>query len=162
MTEDKKNELIEEIKCLALEMDPCIELIDEHEDKLIGVAERFGCHFIPLYKGVNTFLFKTPKEAIEEAVKLSDKTLVFDGLDSSIIGYVVFDGGVAILHDKEVLLENLASEYEKDGMEIDEEYESYYSNALDWYDHNIIGTGLSDMTTPAFALTEDFSILKEE
>lgn len=155
---DKEKENSEEIKSFILEIDPCAPLMEEHEDKLIGVAERFGCHFIPLYKDVNTFLFKSPEEAIKQASKLSSKAVVFGGLDSSIIGYVLFDDGVAMLHDKEALLQNLASEYEKDGMEIDEEFESYYSNALDFYEFNIIGTGMSDMTTPAFAYTEEWPL----
>lgn len=152
-------ELIQEIKERLLEYDPCIELLDEHEDKLIGYAERFGCQFIPLYKGVNTFLCKNHKKAVEAATKLSDRVCNFDGLESSCIGYVILDDGqVALLHDKEKLIEELAKEYEESDMEIDED-DSYYSQALQWYDYNIIGTGLSELTTPAFALdTEEFPI----
>jgi hypothetical protein len=43
-------------------------------------------------------------------------------------------------------------------MEIDEEYESYYSNALEWYEYNDIGYGLSSEVTPAFACTEEWGI----
>ena len=154
---EENREQVEGLKDFILEMDPCIELMNEHDDKLIGVAERFGCHFIPLYIGINTF-FLEPEEAIKKVSELSSKTCVFDGLDSSIIGYVIFDDGVALLHDKKTLIEELASKYEKDGMEIDEEFESYYSNAIEWYEYNILGTGMSDQTTPAFALTEGFPI----
>ncbi len=150
---------IKELKESLLEMDPHIKFDDSIDDKLIGYAERFGCELIPLYEGVNTFLFKDPELAIEEAAKLSDKVCLFPDLKNSIVGYVVIEtGGVAILHDKEVLLDNLARTYEEEGMEIDEEFESYYSNALEWYEFNIIGTGLSDMSTPAFACTEEWPL----
>lgn len=43
-------------------------------------------------------------------------------------------------------------------MEIDEEWESYYSNAVGWYEFNDLGYGLSDSITPAFACTEEFPI----
>lgn len=148
----------EELKNHLLELDPCIEFDKKNEDKLIGYAERFGCHFIPLYKDINTFLFNNPEDAIKKATSISDKVCHFDGLDKSMVGYVVLENGeVALLHDKEILLENLAKEYEEDGMEIDED-DSHYSQAIQWYDYNIIGTGLSDMTTPAFACTEEFSL----
>ena len=42
-------------------------------------------------------------------------------------------------------------------MDIDED-DSYYNQALQWYDYNIIGTGLSDMITPAFPCTENWSL----
>lgn len=38
-----RNEIIDRL----LEIDPCIKLDESNEDKLIGYAERFGCHFIP-------------------------------------------------------------------------------------------------------------------
>jgi hypothetical protein len=149
----------EQLKESLLEMDPCIKFDESIDDKLIGYAERFGCELMPLYEGINTFLFKDSELAIDEASKLSDKVYLFPDLKSSVVGYVVLEqGGVAILHDKEVLLNNLAKEYEESGMEIDEEFESYYSNAVDWYEFNIIGTGLSDMTTPAFACTEEWPL----
>jgi hypothetical protein len=44
-----------ELKGYLLEMDPCLKFDVENEDKLIGYAERFGCHLVPLYEGVNTF-----------------------------------------------------------------------------------------------------------
>jgi hypothetical protein len=149
---------IKELKEQLLELDPCIQFDDSNDDKLIGYAERFGCELIPMYEGVNTFLIKDPDETIEEVSKLTDKAVLFDDLKESIIGYIVLEqGGVAILHDKEILLNNLGLEYAADGMEIDED-DSYYSQALQWYDYNIIGTGLSDMTTPAFACTEEWPI----
>lgn len=149
----------EELKESLMEMDPCIKFDENNDDKLIGYAERFGCELIPMYQGVNTFLIKDSVKVIEEVSNLTDKALVFDGLNNSIVGYIVLEqGGVAILHDKELLLNNLASEYEKSGMEIDEEFESYYSNALEYYEYNIIGTGMSDMITPAFACTEEWPL----
>lgn len=152
---------IEEIELLKeqlMEIDPCIVFDDKNEDKLIGYAERFGCQIIPLYENVNTFLFSDPEESISEAAKLSDKVCLFDDLKSSIVGYVIFgENHVAILHDKEVLLDNMSKEFEDSGMGIDED-DSYYSQAYQYYDYNVIGTGLSDMTTPAFACTEEWPL----
>ena len=141
-----------QLKEYLLELDPCIEFNEEN-------AERFGCHFIPLYDGINTFLIKDPEEAISEANEISTfPVCVFPGLENSLVGYIVFDGGKAsILHDKEKYLDDLAKDFEEDGMELDED-DSYYSQAIQWYDYNVIGTGLSDMTTPAFACTEEFSL----
>jgi hypothetical protein len=154
-----KQEDIESLKEYLMEMDPCIKFDEDNEDKLIGYAERFGCEIIPMYQGVNTFLISGPDKVIEEVSKLTNKAIVFEGLNDSIVGYVVLEqGGVAILHDKELLLNNLAREYEESDMEIDEEFESYYSNALDWYEFNIIGTGMSDDITPAFACTEEWPL----
>jgi len=155
-----KKEEREQLKEYLMEIDPCIEFDVENEEKLIGYAERFGCHFIPLYEGINTFLINDPEEAVNKAEEISTfPVFVFPGLESSLVGYVVFDGGkAAILYDKEKYLDDLAKEYEEDGMEIDEECESYYGSALEWYDYNVIGTGLSDMTTPAFACTEEFPL----
>lgn len=152
-------EYIDELKEYLMEMDPCIKFDEDNEDKLIGCAERFGCEFIPMYQGINTFLFSDPEKVIEKVSNLTDKAVVFNGLEASIVGYIVLEqGGVAILHDKEVLLNNLAKEYEESEMEIDEEFESYYSCALEWYEYNIIGTGMSDMITPAFACTEEWPL----
>jgi len=155
----KENER-EELKEYLMELDPCIKFDEENDNKLIGYAERFGCSFIPLYEGVNTFLTKTPDEAIKKATALSDTVCQFDGLNDSIVGYVVLENSkVALLHDKEFYLEGLAKEYEEEGMEIDED-DSYYSQAIQWYEYNVIGTGLSDMTTPAFACTEEWPLPK--
>lgn len=150
MTKKDRKRLIEYL----IDLDPDISLDEASEDSLIGYAERFGCEFIPMYEGVNTFLFKTPDETIEAVSKLTDKACLFDGLKKSIIGYIVLEqGGIAILHDKETLLNNLAKEYEDNRMEIDED-DSYYNQAVQWYDYNIIGTGLSDAITPAFSCTD--------
>lgn len=152
------NREIKELKEILLDLDPCIKFDESIDDKLIGYAERFGCEIIPMYQGVNTFLISNPEKAIEEVSKLTDKAIVFDGLNDSIVGYIILEqDGVAILHDKEVLLNNLSMEYAVDGMEIDED-DSYYNQALQWYEFNIIGTGLSDMTTPAFACTEEWPL----
>lgn len=152
-------ELADEIKERLLEIDPCIELDDDNHDKLIGYAERFGCHFIPLYLGINTFIVKNPEEAEIRANQVSSMPIFpMPQMNAGIIGYVTFDNKAALLYDKEKYLNSLASDYEKDGMEIDEEYESYYSNALEWYEHNDLGYGLSDYITPAFAITEEFPI----
>lgn len=149
----------EELKELLMEMDPCIKFDEENDDKLIGYAERFECELIPMYQGVNTFLINDPDKVIDEVSKLTDKAVVFEGLNNSVVGYIILEqGGAAILHDKELLLNNLANEYEEDGMEIDDEFESYYSNAVQWYEYNIIGTGMSDMITPAFACTEEWPL----
>lgn len=146
-------EEIQELKEHLLELDENIKFDDANEDKLIGYAERFACEIIPLYNGVNTFL-SNPDEAINSAMAISDKVCLFPDLSYSVVGYIVLEqGGVALLHDKEVILNSIAEEYEKYGMDIDEdENESYYSNALEWYEYNIIGTGLSDMTTPCICM----------
>lgn len=151
--------LADEIRERLQEIDPCIEFDDKNHDKLIGYAERFGCHFIPLYLGVNTFIVKDPEEA-ERLANQASSTPVFPmpQMNVGIIGYVTFDDCVALLYDKEKYLQHLADEYEKDGMEIDEEWESYYSNAVGWYEFNDLGYGLSDSITPAFACTEEFPI----
>lgn len=156
-------EITEEIKQRILEMDPCIELDAKNEDKLIGYAERFGCHFIPLYKGVNTFFEKDPKEAERKANDISAKPVFpMPQMNCGIIGYITYEEGdekyAALLYDKEKYLEKLAKDYEEDGMEIDEEYESYYSNALEWYEYNDLGYGSSMEITPAFACTDEFEL----
>jgi hypothetical protein len=152
-------ELADEVRERLLEIDPCIEFDDQNHDKLIGYAERFGCHFIPLYLGVNTFIVRDPEEA-ERLANQASSTPVFPmpQMNIGIIGYVTFDDKASLLYDKEKYLEDLAKQYEEDGMEIDEEYESYYSNAVEWYEFNDLGYGLSDSVTPAFAVTEEFSI----
>jgi hypothetical protein len=154
--EENERELLKEY---LMELDPCIEFDKENEDKLIGYAERFGCELIPLYQGINAFLTKTPEEAIASATSLSKDVCEFTGLNDSIVGYVVLENDkVALLHDKEILLEKLIEEYEQsDEMEEDEDY-SYYTMAIEYYDYNIIGTGLSNMTTPAFACTEEWPL----
>jgi len=156
-------EITEEIKQRILELDPCIKLDSENEDKLIGYAERFGYHLIPLYKGINTFFEKDPYEAEMKANEISyRKVFPMPQMNCGIIGYVTFEEGgdtcAALLYDKEKYLENLAKDYEQDGMEIDEEYESYYSNALEWYEYNDLGYGSSMEITPAFACTDEFEI----
>jgi len=154
-----KKEDIEILKEYLMEIDPCIKFDDEYEEDLIGYAERFGCHLIPLYNKVNTFLYDNPETCIKNAQALREDVCLFAGLEKSIVGYVILENGkVSILHDKEKLINNLAKEYEEEGMEIDLEDDSYYSQALQWYEFNIIGTGLSDMTTPAFACTEEFPL----
>lgn len=149
----------EELKEYLMEMDPCIKFDKENEGKLIGYAERFGCELIPMYQDINTFLTKTPDEAIDESAKLSDTVCNFDNLKESIVGYIILDNGkVALLHDKELLIGNLIEEYEEDEeLEEDEDY-SFYIMAVEHYEYNIIGTGLSDMTTPAFACTEEWPL----
>lgn len=40
-----------DVECLKesiMEIDPCIKFDVDNEDKLVGYAERFGCHIIPL------------------------------------------------------------------------------------------------------------------
>lgn len=153
----------QQIKDRILEIDPCIKLDPEHEDKLIGYAERFGMHIIPLYEGLNTFFTDSNEEAEEKAQSLTSTPVgTFPGLEDSVVGYVVLeDGATAILHDKESYLQKLASEYEEsakeEGEEEDPEY-SYYVQAIEWYDYNVLGLGLSDRTTPAFACTDEFPL----
>lgn len=150
---------MKELKERLLEIDPCLKLDQENEDKLIGYAERFGCHFIPLYKDVNTFFVKDPKEAEIKANEISSmKVFSMPQMNDSIIGYVTFEDKAALLYDKEKYLEKLAKEYEEGGMEIDEEYESYYSNALEWFEYNDLGYGSSSEITPAFACTDGFGL----
>jgi len=154
---------IEEIKQRILEIDPCIKFNEEHEDKLIGYAERFGMHIIPLYEGVNTFFTDTNDDAEKKAQELTDIPVgTFPGLEDSVVGYVTLENNaVAILHDKEAYLERLASEYEQEGLKSGEKEDpgySYYVQALEWYDYNVLGLGLSDRTTPAFACTDEFSL----
>jgi hypothetical protein len=154
-----EKEEIQELKEQLLEIDPCIEFLDEHEDKLVGYAERFGCHFIPLYKGVNTFFEKNPEEAERKANEISNKKVFpMPQMNRGIIGYVTFEQGdevyAALLYDKEDYLDKLAKDYEEDGMEIDED-DSFYSQALQWYEHNDLGYGLSGLVTPAFACDTD-------
>lgn len=152
-------EIAEEIKERLLELDPCIQLDEENQDKLIGYAERFGCHFLPLYKGINTFFESDPEEAERKANEISSMPVFpMPQMNCGIIGYVTFDDKAALLYDKEKYLEKLAKDYKEDGMEIDEEYESYYSNALEWYEYNDLGYGSSMEITPAFACTEEFEI----
>jgi len=154
--EENERELLKE--CL-MELDPCIELDANNNDKLVGYAERFGCHFLPLYLGINTFIVKDPEEAERKANEISSLPVFsMPQMNDGIIGYVTFEDKAALLYDKEKYLEKLAKEYEEDGMEIDEEYESYYSNALEWYDFNDLGYGLSGMVTPAFACTDEFEL----
>lgn len=76
MNENERESLEEYL----LELDSNIKFDTENEDKLIGYAERFGCEFIPMYQDINTFLTKTPDEAIEKTAKLSDTVCVFDDL----------------------------------------------------------------------------------
>lgn len=152
-------EEIEELKESLMEMDPCIKFDETNDDKLIGYAERFGCHFIPLYLGVNTFIVKDPEEAEKLANEVSSmRVFSMPQMNVGIIGYVTFDDKATLLYDKEKYLLHLASEYEKDGMEIDEEWESYYSNALEWYEYNDLGYGSSKEVTPAFACTDEWPI----
>lgn len=152
-------ELEEEIKERLLEMDPSIELDDNNSDKLVGYAERFGCHFIPLYLGINTFVVKDPVEAERIANEISSLPVFsMPQMNEGIIGYVTFDDKAALLYDKEKYLEKLSKEYEEGGMEIDEEWESYYSNALEWFEYNDLGYGSSSMITPAFACTDEFEL----
>jgi len=154
-----KKEEIEELKEYLLETEEDIKFKDEYDDVLIGYAERFDNRFMPMYEGINTFLFKTPEESIQQATTLSDSVCEFPGLEESVVGYMILeDGKISLLHDKEKLLNNLAKDYENDGMEIDDEDDSYYSQAYQWYDFNIIGTGLTDMTTPSFACTEEYPL----
>jgi hypothetical protein len=149
----------EQVKEYLMEIDPCIKFDEENDDKLIGYAERFGCHFIPLYLGINTFIVRDPEEAEKKANEISSQPVFsMPQMNAGIIGYVTFDDKAALLYDKEKYLEDLARQYEEDGMKIDEEWESYYSNALEWYEYNDLGYGLSDMVTPAFACTEEFPI----
>jgi len=149
----------DELKEYLLEMDPCLKLDVENESKLIGYAERFGCHLIPLYEGVNTFFVNNPVEAEREANEISSLPVFpMPQMNEGIIGYVTFDDKAALLYDKEKYLNKLAKEYEESEMEIDEEYESYYSNALEWYEYNDIGYGSSQEITPAFACTEEWEI----
>jgi hypothetical protein len=145
---------------MLLELDPCLELDEENEDKLIGYAERFGCHFIPLYKGINTFFVSDPEEAERIANEISSMPMFsMPQMNVGIIGYVTFDDKAALLYDKEKYLEKLAKEYEEDeSFKIDEEEDSYYSHAIQWYDYNDIGYGSSSEVTPAFACTEEFEI----
>jgi hypothetical protein len=155
-------EIAEEIKERLLELDPCIQLDEENQDKLIGYAERFGCHFLPLYKDINTFFESDPEEAERKANEISSMPVFpMPQMNCGIIGYVTFDDKAALLYDKEKYLEKLAKDYEEDGMEIDEEYESYYSNALEWYEYNDLGYGSSMEVTPAFVCTEEFEIPEE-
>ena len=129
----------EELKEYLLEMDPCLKLDAENEDKLIGYAERFGCHFIPLYKGINTFFVNDPVDAERIANEISSLPVFpMPQMNDGIIGYVTFEDKAALLYDKEKYLNKLAKEYEEGEMEIDEEYESYYSNAVEWYEYNDI------------------------
>lgn len=83
-------------------------------------------------------------------------------MNEGIIGYVTYEEGdeqyAALLYDKEKYLEKLEKEYEECGMEIDEEFESYYSNALEWYEFNDLGYGSSSEITPAFACTDEFDL----
>jgi len=156
-------EIIKELKERILELDPCLNLDPKNDDKLIGYAERFGCHFIPLYKGINTFFEKDPWSAEKKANEISAKPVfAMPQMNVGIIGYVTFEEGdetyAALLYDKEKYLEKLAKDYEEDGMEIDEEYESYYSNALEWYEFNDLGYGSSMEITPAFACTDEFDL----
>jgi hypothetical protein len=44
-------------------------------------------------------------------------------------------------------------------IQLDEEYESYYSNALEWYEYNDLGYGSSMEGTPAFACSDEFEII---
>lgn len=155
-----KNLVSQELKETILELDPCIKLMPEHEDKLIGYAERFGCHYIPLYKGVNTFFESDPEKAEKLANELSSKPVFpMPQMNCGIIGYVTFDDQAALLYDKEKYLTQLADEFKKDGMEINEEFESYYSNALEWYEFNDLGFGMSSKVTPAFACTDEFDLI---
>jgi hypothetical protein len=154
-----KQEDIESLKEYLMEMDPCIKFDEDNEDKLIGYAERFGCHLIPLYLNVNTFIVKDPEEAEKLANEASSmRVFSMPQMNVGIIGYVTFDDKAALLYDKEKYLLHLADEYEKDGMEIDEEWESYYSNAIEWYEFNDLGYGLSSEVTPAFACTEEWPL----
>lgn len=152
-----------ELKERLLELDPCIELDEANDDKLIGYAERFGCHFIPLYEGINTFYVKDPKEAERMANEISSKPMFpMPQMNVGIIGYVTFkeddETYAALLYDKEKYLEKLAKEYEEDeSFEIDED-ETYYFHALDWFCYNDIGYGSSSNITPAFACTDEFDI----
>ena len=137
-----------------MEIDPCIKFDDRNEDKLIGYAERFGCHIIPLYKGVNAFI-------TSDADFIHDMTMEFnrtspipayraDGLEEELIGYVLFDDKLALLYDKEAYLDRLAKEFEGDGMSVDEEDGDCRLSALEWYEYNVIGSGSSSFITPAF------------
>ena len=149
----------EELKQYLLEMDPCLELDSENEDKLIGYAERFGCHIIPLYEGINTFFVSDPEEAEKQANEISSMPMFpMPQMNVGIIGYVTFDDKAALLYDKEKYLDKLAKEYEEDEtFEIDED-ETYYFHALDWFCYNDIGYGSSSEVTPAFACTEEWEI----
>jgi len=156
-------ELVEEIRDRLTELDPCLELDPSNDKNLIGYAERFGCHFLPLYEGVNTFFESDPEKAESKANEISS-TPVFPmpQMNDGIIGYVTFEDKAALLYDKEKYLNKLAKEYEECGMEIDEEFESYYSNALDWFCYNDLGYGSSQYITPAFACTDEFDLIRTQ
>ena len=153
----------DQLKDRILEIEPCIKFESEHEEKLIGYAERFGCHIIPMYEGINTFFTKNYKEAEDKAQKLTSIPVgTFPGLEDSVVGYITLENGaVAMLHDKESYLQKLAKEYEEsdkeEGVDEDPDY-SYYVQALEWYEYNVLGLGLSDRTTPAFACTDEFPL----
>jgi len=150
----------EQLKERILEIDPCITFDINNEDKLIGYAERFGCEIIPLYEGVNTFFTKDNEEAEEKSQKLTSIPVgTFPGLEHSVVGYVTLESGaVAILHDKEAYLVRLAKEFESIDEDEPDEDNSHYTQAIEWYEYNVIGLGLSDITTPAFACTDEFPL----
>lgn len=144
----------ENLKGLIMEIDPCVKFDDENENKLVGYAERFGSHIIPLYKGVNAFFTSDVDFIVDMATEFNKTspipTTEADGLEKELIGYVLFDDKMALLYDKEAYLSRLAKEFEDNGMEVDEEWGSYYLSALEWYEFNVIGSGSSSFVTPAF------------
>jgi hypothetical protein len=110
-------------------------------------------------KGLIPFFVSDPEEAERIANEISSLPVFpMPQMNDGIIGYVTFEDKAALLYDKEKYLNKLAKEYEESEMEIDEECESYYSNAVKWYEYNDIGYGLSQEVTPAFACTEEWEI----
>jgi hypothetical protein len=150
-------ELREHLKEHLLELDPDIEFDKENDDKLIGYAERFGCSFIPLYDGINAFIYNGSDEVLGLIEGLNPNARKADGFEDTIIGYIKFEGETLILHDRDKMIEKMTSEYEQDPDLEEEEGYDYYTMAMEYYQYNVIGAYMDGV--PAFACdTEDFPL----
>jgi len=143
----------EAVKEYLLELDPCIKLDEENEDKLIGYAERFGGSIIPMYDGINTFLIDDMDHLIKHVNMFNSRAMKADGFEDTLIGYMNIDGYTIYLHDREKMLQKLVKEYEEDPMCEEDEGYSYYTMAIEYYEFNIIGAYMEGV--PAFAVMEE-------
>lgn len=134
-----------------LEVDPCIELDEKNEDKLIGYAERFGGAIIPMYEGVNAFLISDTNHLHNHVRRFNSRALKADGFEDTLIGYMNIDGYTIYLHDREKILDKLIADYKADPDCIEEDGYSYCTMALEYYEYNIVGAYMEGV--PAFAVT---------
>jgi hypothetical protein len=137
-------------KIKEIDFDNEVEILEEHKDKIVGVAEHFLDRMIPLYKGVNYF----DKDDINAPI-LSFGARKCDGFEDCHCGYMVGPFGknnskrTIMVFDKTKMFNKMIQEYTDSGEEEDEDY-PFYLMATEYYEYNIVGAYMDGV--PAFAV----------